>query len=282
MQNKELNINEVVRVDTLPVIFQQLELVGSYVDGELLKVKELECTEENKNEVKKIRANINSLIKQFEDKRKEIKQQVLDPYNQFNDKYEEAVKLKLEEASAELKVAIDDIERKQIEQKENEIFAFIDEHIHANHIEKIIMTPEVICFANLKINLSTSIKSLKEDAKAYIEKVAMEVKLIELEDKYNDEILWEYQKNGYNFNKAKLDVVTKHKELEELAKQREQVKEVVQQEEVVEKVVEEIVAPKEVIQEDEDIITVTFKITDTKENIIKVREYMKKEGIKYE
>lgn len=280
MQNKELNINEIVKIETLPKIFYELEKVGEYLDVELEEVKKLDISEESKQSIKKLRANINDTLKQFEDKRKEIKNKCLEAYTLFEEKYNYEVKVKLTNASEDLKTAIDTIERNQIKQKEDEIFAFIDEHIHANHIEKIIMTPEVIIFANLKINLSTSIKSLKEDAKAYIEKVAMEVKLIELEDKYNDEILWEYQKNGYNFNKAKLDVVTKHKELEELAKQREQVKEVVQQEEVVEKVVEEIVAPKEVIQEDE-LLEVTFTVKGTKPQILKIKNLLIELGVEY-
>ena len=38
----------------------------------------------------------------------------------------------------------------------------------------------------------------------------------------------------------------------------------------------------EIIQEVTEILTVSFTIKDTRANIIKVREFMKKEGIKYE
>lgn len=280
MENKELNINEIVKIETLPKIFYELEKVGEYLDVELAEVKKLDISEESKQSIKKVRTNINDTLKQFEDKRKEIKNKCLEAYTLFEEKYNNEVKIKLTNASEDLKIAIDTIERNQIKQKEDEIFAFIDEHIHANHIEKIIMTPEVIIFANLKINLSTSIKSIKEDAKAYIEKVANEVKLIELEENYSDEILWEYQKNGYDYTKAKLNVITKHKELEELAKQREQVKEVVQQEEVVEKVVEEIVAPKEIIQDDE-LLEVTFTVRGTKSQILQIKNLLIELGVEY-
>ena len=279
MKNKELNINEIVKIETLPKIFYELEKVGEYLDEELEQIKKMDVSEESKQSMKKVRTKINDTLKQFEDKRKEINK-CLEAYTLFEEKYNDEVKIKLTNASEDLTIAIDGIERKQIEQKEDEIFAFIDENIHANHIEKVITTSEVIIFANLKINLSTSIKSLKENAKAYIEKVAMEVRLIELEDKYSYEILLEYQKNGYNFNKAKLDVITKYKELEELVKQREQVKEVAQQEEVVEKVVEEIVAPKEVIQEDE-LLEVTFTVRGTKPQILKIKDFLIELGVEY-
>ena len=278
---KELNINEIVKIEALPKIFYELEKVGEFLDKELAEIKKLDVSEESKQSIKKVRANINETLKQFEDKRKEIKNKCLEAYNLFEEKYNGEVKIKLTNASEELKDAISVIETKQIRQKEDEVFAFIDEHIHTNHLEKIIMIPEVICFSNLKINLSTSIKSLKEDAKAYIEKVANEVKVIELEDNYSDEILLEYQKNGYDYTKAKLSVVTKHKELEELAKQREQVKEVVQQEEVVEKVVEEIVAPKEVIIEDEELLEVTFTVKGTKPQILQIKNLLIELGVEY-
>lgn len=279
--NEELNINEIIRVETLPVIFQQLEVVGVMVDEELEKFKNIECTEENKQEVKKTRTYINNTLKVFEDKRKEIKAQVLEAYNQFNDKYELEVKTKLENASNDLKMKIDYIESSQLAEKEIELGNFIEEHIKANHLENILKdVSEIVRLANLKVNLSSSMKSLKEGALAFIQRVANEVKLIELEETPSN-LLYEYQQNGFDLTKAKLTLIERQRQIEELAKQREQVQEVVKQEEKIVEQVEEIVAPKEVVEEQE-VISVTFTITDTKENIIKVREFMKELGVKYE
>lgn len=278
---EKLNINEIIRVETLPVIFQQLEVVGEMIDEELEKFKDIECTEENKQEVKKTRTSINNTLKVFEDKRKEIKNQVLEAYNQFNDKYELEVKTKLENASNDLKMKIDYIESTQLAEKEIELGNFIEEHIKANHLENILKdVSEVVRLANLKVNLSSSMKSLKEGALAFIQRVANEVKLIELE-KTPSNLLYEYQQNGYDLTKAKLTLIERQRQIEKLAKQRKQVQEVVKQEEKIVEQVEEIVAPKEVF-EDQEVITVTFTITDTKENIIKVREFMKELGVKYE
>lgn len=280
MENKELNINEIMCLKQKSEIFYQLEKVGEYLDKELETIKDLQATEENKQEVKKIRTNINNTLTQFETKRKEIKQQCLEEYTLFEEKYKTEVKEKLENASEDLKIKIDNIEVKQLRKKEDEIFNFIDEHIHANHIESLIVVSEVIKFANLKINLSTSLESLKEDAKAYIEKVANEIKLIELEEKYVDEILLEYTKD-YDYNKAKLNVITKHKQLEELAKQREQVQEVVKEEEQVQEVVEEIVAPKEIVEE-KNVLEVSFKVKGTKSQILQIKNLLLELGVEYE
>lgn len=277
----KLNINEIVVIEQLPQIFYQLEKVGEYLDEELNKTKDLVVSEDSKQEVKKVRTNINNVLKQFEDKRKEVKTKCLEAYTLFEEKYNSEVKIKLQNASEDLKVKIDNIEKEQLREKSDELELFANEHIKANHLENILDLDRVVKLANLKINLSTSLKSLKEDSKTFIEKVANEVKLIELEEKYNDEILLEYQNNGLDFTRAKLDVITKHKQLEELAKQREDIKEVVEEEEKVAEVVEEIVAPKEEI-EYTAILEVAFKVKGTKEQILKLKEFLKELGVEYE
>ena len=278
MKDKQLNINELVVIEQLPQIFYQLEVVGEVIDKELEKVKELKATEENKQEVKKIRTGINNTLKEFEDKRKEIKNKILEDYNLFNEKYENEVKIKLQNASNDLKNKIDEIENEQLKEKEIELGNFIEEHIKSNHLENLLSNvAQFVRLAGLKVNLSTSLKSLKEGSLSFIEKVSTEVKLIELEEKYSDEILLEYQNNGLDYTKAKLDIINKHKQLEELAKQREEVQEIVEEEKKVVEVVEEIVAPKEIIEEEELICSFTIKTT--KEKIIMLKKFMKENNI---
>lgn len=278
MKDKQLNINELVVIEQLPQIFYQLEVVGEVIDKELEKVKELKATEENKQEVKKIRTGINNTLKEFEDKRKEIKNKILEDYNLFNEKYENEVKIKLQNASNDLKIKIDEIENEQLKEKQNEIYSFIEEHLTANHLNDILDVGAIVYYANLKINISTSVKSLKEDSLLFIEKVSTEVKLIELEEKHSDEILLEYQKNGFDYTKAKLDVINKHRQLEELAKKREEVQDIIAEEEKVVEVVEEIVAPKEIIEDEEELIC-SFTIKTTKEKIIMLKKFMKENNI---
>lgn len=282
---KELNINEIMNVQQLPIIFQQLEVVGKYVDEELEKVKDLECNEENKNEVKKVRANINATLKQFEDARKSIKNQVLDAYNQFNDKYEDEVKTKLQNASEELKTKIDYIEKIQLQEKIDELHDFVVEHISTNHLKNMLDLDKVVTYGNLKVNLSTSLKSLKEDAKAFIERISNEVKLIEMEETPSN-LLYEYKNNGFDLTKAKLTLIERQKQIEELAKQREQVQEVVEQEEQVAEVVEEITMPKEIVattlEDKEEMLIVQFTVKGSKTQIIKLKEFIKELGVEYE
>ena len=270
----EIDINSIVKIEQMPKVFSQLEKIGELIEEKTKDLNELECTEENKQEVKDRRTEVNKTLEALEDRRKEIKNKLLEPYDVFEKKYNKECKEKLQNASNLLKNKVDEIEKKQKQEKEDELREFVEQHCEVN---KIHIEFEQI---GLNITLSASMKSLKEQALAFIEKVANDLKLIELEE-HKDEILLEYNKNGFDFSKAKLDIVTRYKQLEEIKKQQEEIQLQINDEaEVVEKV-EEITIPKEIIEDDE-LLTATFTITTTKENIIKVREFLKKEGIEYD
>ena len=279
MENKDLNIDEIIVIEQLPQLFYKLEKVGEYLDEELSSIKDIVVSEESKQEVKKVRTNINNILKQFEDKRKEVKAKCLEEYNLFEEKYEQEVKDKLTKASDELGTKIKDIEEKQVEEKSFKVFTFIREHIKANHLENVITEVDVREYAGLKLNLSTSEKSLKENALAFIERVANEVKLIEMEETPSN-LLYEYKQNGFDLTKAKLTLIERQKQIEELAKQREEVQEVIKEEVKVEEVVETITAPKEVVEEDE-MLECQFQVKGTLAQIKAIKNFLNELGVEY-
>ena len=275
MQNK-IDVNEIVKIEQMPKVFSQLEMIGKFIDEKIKDIDILDCTEENKQEVKQRRTEINNILKELDDRRKFIKSKLLEPYEIFNEKYEEECKTKLITASEILKTKIESIEDQQKVAKKVELYDFAMEYIAANDLEHFVKFEDI----RLNITLSASMKSLKEQIIAFCEKVKQDIELIRLEE-YSGEILYSYM-NTHNFAQSKMEVIERHKALDELAKKKTEedaLKE--EQQKVVEKVEEVLVAPKEIIEDDE-IISVTFTINDTKENIVKVREFMKKEGIKYE
>lgn len=270
--NNELNVNEIVKIEQMPIVFSQLEKIGAFITEKTKDLDKLECTEENKVEVKNRRTEINNTLKILEDKRKEIKNKLLEPYEVFNEKYEQECKGQLENASNLLKDKIDVIENEQKQQKEEELREFVNQHCEANHIH--------IDFEDLGLNitLSASMKSLKEQALTYINKVVGDLKLIDMEE-YKDEILLEYQKT-HDFVSAKTNVIERHKQLEEIAKQQEIKEQLDEQDKKVEEVIETITAPKEIIEEDE-ILEVTFTIKTTKQKILKLKEWLNEQEIEY-
>ena len=275
MEEKELN--NLIVVEQLPKIKQTLQVISDSIDEKINYAMSLECTEESVKEVKNVRAELNKIKTALEDKRKQVKSAVLQPYEEFEDIYNKLVKNKLLVADASLKQEIDDIENEQKKQKETELRKFVEEHCKANNIhidfEKI----------GLNITLSASMKSLKDQAKAFIEKVANDLKLIEMEE-YSSEILYEYGK-CMDYVLAKTTVLGRHKELEEIQKQQDSKNQIEQQEqEIVEKVDEaiEITAPTEIVEELDNTPSIyQFEVKATKEQIKKLIEFMKELGVEY-
>ena len=237
----EKKLNELIIIEQLPKIKQTLQVISDSIDEKIKYAMSLECTEESVKEVKNVRAELNKIKTTLEDKRKQVKSAVLQPYEEFETIYNELVKNKLLVADASLKQEIEDIESEQKRQKETELREFVEEHCKANNVhidfEKI----------GLNITLSASMKSLKEQAKTFIEKVASDLKLIEMEE--------------YKATQQATEVAT-------------------QEEQIIANVDEaiEITAPVEI--EEKEIYE--FKVKATKAQIKQLVEFMKELGIEYE
>lgn len=270
---EENKLNELIKLEQLPVITQQLDTISKEIEKRVTNALELECNEDAIKEVKQVRADFNKEFKMLEDKRKQVKSAIMEKYDMFEEIYKEKISNIYKNADEELKQKIDNVENDLKQEKRNELEKFVEEHCKANNIhidfDKI----------GLNITLSASMKSLKEQAKEFIEKVANDLKLIELEE-YSSEILYEYNQ-CMDYVVAKTRVLERHKQVEELKKQQEQQQNIEQQEQqIVEKVEEaiEITAPVEV---EEELQTYQFEVKATKEQIKKIIELMKELGVEY-
>ena len=268
-------MNEIIVLKQLPEIVEQLDLVSKEVSKKVDTAMKLVCTEDTVKEVKKTRAELNKEFNELESQRKQVKQAIMAKYNEFEDIYKDKIANLYNQADTDLKGKIDNVEQTLKLQKELELREFVKQHIEANDLTDIIKFENI----GLNITLSASVKSLKDQALDFINKIAEDIKLIQLEE-YKDEILIEYAK-CLDFAKAKIDVVCRHKQLEELQKKQEEQEEKQKVEEQVVEKVEEITAPVQVVEETR-LVSVTFTITDTVEKIRKLKEFMKEEGINYE
>lgn len=270
--------NEIIVLEQLPIITARLDFVSEKIKEKVQASLNLVCNEETVKDIKKVRADLNKEFQELEAQRKQIKNAIMEKYNDFETLYKEKVSYLYNLADEKLKAKILSVEDELKKEKEEEIREFFEEHCKDKNVNVQFER------MGLNITLSASMKSLKEQALSFIERVATDLKMIEMEE-YKDEILLEYN-STLDFAKSKMIVIERHKQIEELQRQKEELAKKEDEEqkvvEIVEQVIEEeIIAPQEIIEEDE-LLTITFTITDTKENIIKVREFMKKEGIKYE
>lgn len=276
--DEKLNLNEIVKIEQMPKVFEQLELIGEFIDNQLKDLDKLECTEDNKQEVKNRRTEISNTLNLLEDKRKEIKNKINEPYENFNKKYEETTKTKLQNAYKVLTDKINKIEDEQKQAKKNKIESYFKEYCEFLKIDFVKFEQ-----LNLNITLSISDKKLQEQTKEFLDKVNDDLALIDSQE-HKEEILIEYKKN-LNVSLAITTVVNRYKELEELKKKEEE-KQAQKDIEIenVQKIGKILNAPtKEVIEADrEEIYEMTFKVRASKLKLKELKNYLENEGYDYE
>ena len=275
---EKINLNEIVKIEQMPKVFEQLELIGEFIDNQLKDLDKLECTEDNKQEVKSRRAEISNTLNMLEDKRKEIKNKINEPYDQFNKKYEETTKIKLQNAYKVLTDKINKIEDEQKLIKKNKVESYFKEYCEFLKIDFVKFEQ-----LNLNITLSISDKKLQEQVKSFLDKVNDDLTLIDSQE-HKEEILIEYKKS-LNVSEAITTVVNRYKELEEIRKQREE--EQIQKDieiENVERVGKILNVPtKEIIEADrEEIYEMTFKVRASKSKLKELKNYLENGGYDYE
>ena len=274
----EEQTNELIVLEQLPIIKATLENLSIEIKEKVDRVNSLVVNEETVKEVKQVRANLTKEFNELESQRKQVKQAIMQKYDEFEEIYKENVSNLYKQADADLKEKIDNVENQLKEEKKEELELFAKEYFDVNNIENIVCFDDI----GLNITLSSSMKSLKEQIISFCEKIVNDLKLIELEE-YKDEILVEYKKN-LDFSKSKLEVITRHKMLEDLRKEADKIiQEELEEQKMVEKVeevVEELSTPKEII-EDEDVITCSFTVTGTKEQIKQIKNLIIELGVEY-
>lgn len=260
-----------------PVISHKLSEIGANVTTRLkeLNLESLVATEDTVKALKSLRAELNKELKEFEDQRKAVKAAINAPFNEFESVYKAEISEKYDTAVNTLKLKIDSVELKLKEEKRNDIIAYFDELAAAESID-------FVKFDNVgvEVNLSASVKSLKDACIAFIDRVKSDLALIDTQD-YKAEILAEYKIN-LNVSKAITTIVDRKArekaEDERLAK--------IEAEKAAYNVAYVAEQPKQpdVLQApivEEPKRTASFKVTGTESQLKALGQYMRDNGIIY-
>lgn len=266
-------MNELIVLEQLPVIKERLEEVSLQIKEKVDNAKSLVCTEETVKEVKKVRADLNKEFNELETNRKQVKEAIMQKYNEFEDVYKDKVANLYKDADMQLKEKIDTTENALKKLKEEDLRDFFLEHQAANHLQGFVEFEDV----GLNVTLSSSIKSLKEQVKAFCDKVANDLKAIQTDDN-SEEILLEYKNNGFDYAKAKTTIAEKKKTMEEfkmkLAKNGEEIK---QEELIVQNIETMVSAPIEIVEEEK--FEFEFKVKMTKSQARELKEWFNTRGV---
>lgn len=273
-QTEELDLNEIIKIQHLPEIFEQLEKVGKFVDEKLKGVTDLKATDANKSNLKDKRTEINNTLSILEDKRKEIKKAIETPYDVFNAKYTKEVKKKLENASKTLTGKINFIEDTQKKAKEQVLRKFFEEY-------KVSKNIDFVDFEQMHLNiiLSTTEVKYKNDIVKFLDKVSDELDLINLQSS-KEEIMYEYKKTLDLANSIK--IVQERKMAIERATEENAKRELLakQQQENVTEVKRVLTTPVKEVKE--EIYQLTFTVRGTKNQLVLLKNFLNDGGYEYE
>ena len=209
---------DLIVINQLPVISEQLDKVKAEIQRRTAFADTVTVSEENRQEIKKMRAAMNAEKSRLDEVYKTALEKVIAPIQAVQDKYKDCVGL-YTKANSQLKAKIDVIEDGLKLAKETSVKEYFEELVTAKNIDFISFEQ-----LGLKITLSVSEKKLKEQVNNIVERVATDLKAIDIqEDK--EEILVEYKKH-LNVSEAVSSVAARHKaiqaEKERKIKQEEQ------------------------------------------------------------
>lgn len=277
----EVLITDLPTVEQKPIIeYSKLENIGELVKAKIdsIGIDSIEATEENLSVLKSTRAALNNQFKDFEDRRKFIKDNVLKPYNDFEDKYKSFITINFKNADDQLKSKITTVESGILNTKIDGLKAYLTE----NNPFDFLKFDQL----GLKVTRSASDKSIKDQIDAAINQVEIDIETINTLQ-HKERVLAQYQMNlDLSASISSVNIaIEREKQIEEARKAREAAQQEVQHEAPAPKIEEpKATEPAEVAEaiEDNDLYKTSFKITATKQQIRDLKAFMEEKGIRYE
>ena len=250
-----------------------------------IKVKEyytnLVFTVETKENAEKEKADINKFEKQVKDFRKQIVAKYNEPIKLFEDTAKETEKL-LKEAYDLINVQVKAFDDEQLEKVREKVESYFNEYAQSKGIDFVNFSQmNVSVTKGLLTSTGNLTKKTQEQINEFIDRCVKDVELINTLE-HKEEILIEYKKTLKSAESIAM-VMDRYKQLEEMKKEEEPKKEQVINDEEMLKKIENLTAPKvEEIVTQKELFELYFKVRGTKDELIRVIDYLESEGLSYE
>ncbi len=275
---------EIIKISQLPAIEQNLREVKEWVEKTVAGYVSQAQTAESLQEVKAYRTMLNNMFAEFDNRRKEIKREILAPVDQFEATFKECITVSFKNAVAELTGKINAEESRMKTECEAGLRDFFRELAQARCLDFLRYEQAGIAVSMADAKAKTQPpQKLRERLEDFVECVSNDVDMIAtLEDR--DEVMAVY-KDTLSVTIAISAVKTRH-ERERLAREENERREAqrAQEAEVAKKVeafMAPVVAPAVEAITAQEMRTVSFTITDTRERLILLRQYLQANGYNY-
>nr|DAZ15057.1 MAG TPA: Protein of unknown function (DUF1351) [Caudoviricetes sp.] len=273
--------NSLMKVTQLPVIEEHLRSRKEQTEQRVAEAMSLVCTDETLTSVKNIRAEMNREFADAETQRKAIKAAIMEKYDSFESVYRECIADPYKRADADLKAKIDATESEIKSRCEEMLLGYFRELCAVNEIDFLSFGQTGVKVDMASARAKTP-KKLMEQIKLKVDGVAQDMKTIGTMGENAPEIMVEY-KNNLDLSLAISVVNERHRRAEE---EREAVKRhtVTPAARAAGDTVAAApqVVPKRVEQAAVERLTVSFRVTDTRERLRLLKQFLVSNGYQYE
>lgn len=232
--------NEIIVVRQLPVIEEQLRSVKESIQARVDAVLAMECTEDTVKEIKKARAELNAERRDLEARRKEVKAKIEAPYKAFEVVYKSCAGDIYDDADRKLAEKIRAVENGLKDKKAVLVKSYFAEYRASLNLPEDLADYDR---AGINVTLSASEKSMKAQAKAFLDQVSDDLKIMRRYPEY-EEILYEYRR-CWRAAEAVEIVYHRHQQIEEERKRREAEQEAIRKTEEHVEVVQQAIEDEE-------------------------------------
>lgn len=275
-------IDNLIVVKQLPIIEEQLQQIHAQVADRAAEVLAMPCTEETYKEIKKIRAALSKDFQELETRRKEVKQKIMDPYQQFEAAYKTHVADIFTQTDKLLSQRVSVVEQGIKDGHRTALEEYLAECVGAVNLSFEI----TLDMLGIKVGMAAPTKKVKEDILNKVNLIACDIATIRGMEN-SAEILMEYKRTLHLGNAIKA-VTDRHDAIaaeEQNAAEPDRTAEITAK---VEEAIAEFAAPVEMPAPQENApgagrFEVTFRvIADDIEKLRALKQFMEKEGIEYE
>ncbi len=273
--------NTLMKVTQLPVIEEHLRSRKEQTEQRVAEAMSLVCTDETLTSVKNIRAEMNREFADAETQRKAIKAAIMEKYDSFESVYRECIADPYKRADADLKAKIDATESEIKSRCEEMLLCYFRELCAVNEIDFLSFGQTGVKVDMASARAKTP-KKLMEQIKLKVDGVAQDMKTIGTMSENAPEIMVEY-KNNLDLSLAISVVNERHRRAEEEreAVKRHTVTPAARAAGVTVAAAPQVV-PKRVEQVAVERLMVSFRVTDTRERLRLLKQFLVSNGYQYE
>ena len=269
---------ELIVLRQLPVIEDRLRDVKANIEKRVSDALSAAFDSGSIDVAKKIRAELNKEAKEQDDLRKAIKNKAMEPITKFENTFKECSADAYRKADAQLKQYIDTGENAIKRRCEDGLREYFAELCAANNIDFLRYEKAGIKVDMASAKAKTPTK-LRNQLELFVLGVSGDMRLISKMDDA-DEIMVEY-KASLSVAKSVAVVQDRHRQLEAekaVAAQRHEAQ--VREEQAVQQV--QSFAPPVAAAPQEEILCLTFSVTDTKPRLRLLKQFLDANGYNYE